>query len=263
MSKGHYTPGNLVAIGNLIPELYYDPFLRDWWYFSDSESENSNIYLIPLRLSFQVTLKLNQKYFTVNIIRNLQNPNIPGFICEGEGVNSKVLSSSSSAINTTYQQAFGQSKTKYLRVTLLGFHNFYIIQQILDDVGFRPFIICLCNIKIFVASISVKNNGKGFASSFIYKYRQKQSVIWQKIVKGLFLISIFQDGKIIKQFQGESASLVWRQTQFLQNYDGNNFFGINHPLVQSKIQELYEKIFSETYTLDDWNNKGVMQHIFI
>jgi len=129
-------------------------------------------------------------------------------------------------------------------------------------VGFRPFIICLCNIKVFVASISVKNNGEGFASSFIYKYRQKQSVIWQKIVKGLFSISIFQDGKIIKQFQGESASLVWRQTQLLQNYNGNDLFGINHPLVQSKTQELCEKIFSKTCTLDDWNNEGVMQHMF-
>jgi hypothetical protein len=177
MSKGHYTPGELVAIGNLVPELHYGPFLRDWWYFSDSESENSSIYPIPLRLGFQVTLKLNQKYFTVKIIHNLQNPYIPGFICEGEGVNSGVLSSSSNAINTAYKQAFGQNKTKYPGATLLGFHDPYIIQQILDGVGFRPFIICLCNIKIFVASISYKNNGEGFTSSFIYKYRQKQSVI--------------------------------------------------------------------------------------
>ena len=54
MSKGHYIPGKLIAIGNLVPELHYGPFLRDWWYFSDSESENSSIYPIPLRLGFQV-----------------------------------------------------------------------------------------------------------------------------------------------------------------------------------------------------------------
>ena len=167
MSKGKYIPGKLVAIGSLISELHYGPFLRDWWYFSD---ENSNIYPIPLRLGFQVALKLKQKYFTVKIIRNLQNPNIPGFICEGEGVNSEVLSSSSNAINTAYKQAFGQNKTKYSGITLLGFHDSYIIQQILDGVEFRPFIICSCNIKIFIASISYKNNGDGFASSFIYKY---------------------------------------------------------------------------------------------
>ncbi|CAG8714970.1 2373_t:CDS:1, partial [Funneliformis caledonium] len=62
------------------------------------------IYPIPLRLGFQVALKLNQKYFTVKIIRNLQNPNITRFICEGEEVNSGVLSSSSNAINTAYKK---------------------------------------------------------------------------------------------------------------------------------------------------------------
>ena len=52
-----------------------------------------------------MALELKQKYFTVKIIRNLQNPNIPGFIYEGkgDGVNSKVLSSSSNAINTAYK----------------------------------------------------------------------------------------------------------------------------------------------------------------
>jgi hypothetical protein len=170
MSRDHYTPGKLVATGILVKELHYGPFLRDWWYFSDSESENNILYPIPLRLGFQVVLKLNQKYFTVTIVRNLQNPNIPGFICEGEGINSGVLSSSSNAINTAYQKVFGQNnKTKYPGATLLGFHDSYIIQQILGGVGFRPFIICLCNVKIFVASISNKNNGDGFASSFMYR----------------------------------------------------------------------------------------------
>ncbi|CAB5363364.1 unnamed protein product [Rhizophagus irregularis] len=236
MSNKHYTPGNIITIGNLISELHYGPFLRDWWYFSESESENSNIYHIPLRL---------------------------GFICEGEGVDSGVLSSSSNAINTAYKKVFGQSKTKYPGATLLGFHDSHVIQQILDGVGFRPFTICLHNsIRIFIASILDKNNGEGFASCFMYKYKQKQSVIWQKIVKGLCSISIFQNGKIIKQFQDTSASLVWKQTQLLQNYNGDDLFGINNPIVQFKIKELREKFLSETCNLDDWNNERIMRHMF-
>ncbi|CAB5379751.1 unnamed protein product [Rhizophagus irregularis] len=259
MSNKHYTPRNIITIGNLISELHYGPFLRDWWYFSESESENSNIYPIPLRLGFQVSLKLNQKVFTVKIIRSIQNPNILGFICEGEGVDSGVLSSSSNAINTAYKKVFGQSKTKYPGATLLGFHDSHVIQQILDGVGFCPFTICLHNsIRIFIASILDKNNGEGFASCFMYKYKQKQSVIWQKIVKGLCSISIFQNGKIIKQFQDTSASLVWKQTQLLQNYNGDDLFGINNPIVQFKIKELREKFLSETCNLDDWNNERIM-----
>ncbi|CAB5383586.1 unnamed protein product [Rhizophagus irregularis] len=263
MSNKHYTPRNIITIGNLISELHYGPFLRDWWYFSESESENSNIYPIPLRLGFQVSLKLNQKVFTVKIIRSIQNPNIPGFICEGEGVDSRVLSSSSNAINTAYKKVFGQSKTKYPGATLLGFHDSHVIQQILDGVGFHPFTICLHNsIRIFIVSILDKNNGEGFVSCFMYKYKQKQSVIWQKIVKGLYSISIFQNGKIIKQFQDTSASLVWKQTQLLQNYNGDDLFGINNPIVQFKIKELREKFLSETCNLDDWNNERIMRHMF-
>ncbi|EXX68763.1 hypothetical protein RirG_102260 [Rhizophagus irregularis DAOM 197198w] len=144
MSKGHFTPGKLVAIGNLVPELHYGPFSRDWWYYSDSQIQDSNTYAIPIRLSFQVALKLNQKHFIIRIVHNLENPNTPGFICEGEGIN---------------------------RATMLGFHDSYMIQQMLNDVDFRPFTICLYNITIFIASIPDNNNYEGFAASFTYKYK--------------------------------------------------------------------------------------------
>ncbi|GET57671.1 hypothetical protein GLOIN_2v1535567 [Rhizophagus irregularis DAOM 181602=DAOM 197198] len=231
MSKGHFTPGKLVAIGNLVPELHYGPFSRDWWYYSDSQIQDSNTYAIPIRLGFQVALKLNQKHFIIRIVRNLENPNTPGFICEGEGINSGVCFSSSAAINTIYGRVFGnKNKTKYPGATMLGFHDSYMIQQMLNDVDFRPFTICLYNITIFIASIPDNNNYEGFAASFTYKYKQKQSVIWQKIEGGLFSISIFQNGEMVKQFQDITASSVWNQTQLLRNCDGIDLFGINHPL---------------------------------
>ncbi|CAB4429557.1 unnamed protein product [Rhizophagus irregularis] len=263
MSKGYFTPGKLVTIGSLVPELHYGPFLRDWWYFSDSQIQDSHIYAIPIRLGFQVALKLNQKHFIIRIVRNLENPNIPGFICEGEGINSGVLSSSSAAINTIYGRVFGnKSKTKYPGATMLGFHNPYMIQQMLNNVDFRPFTICLYGIKIFMASIPDNNNYEGFASSFMYKYKQKQSVIWQKIEGGLFSISIFQDGEMVKQFQDITASSVWDQTNLLRNCDGVDLFGINHPLVQFKFKERYERLFPKTCTLDDWNNERIIRHMF-
>ena len=126
-----------------------------------------------MRLGFQVSLKLNQKYFTVRIVQSLNNSNVPGFICEGQEVNSKILSSLSNAINNAYKQVFGKCKTKYSGATMLGFHNSYIIQQMLEDVGFHPFIVYLHNIKIFIASIS--NNCKEFASCFTYKYNKSKA----------------------------------------------------------------------------------------
>jgi hypothetical protein len=238
MSKGHFTPGKLVTISNLVPELHYGPFSHDWWYYSDSQIQDSNIYVISIRLGFQVALKLNQKHFIIRIVRNLNNPNTSGFICEGKEINSGVLSSSSAAINTIYRHVFGnKSKTKYPGATMLGFHNPYIVQQMLNNVEFRPFIICLYNLTIFITFIPNNNNYEEFASSFMYKYKQKQSVIWQKIEGGLFSISIFQNGEMVKQFQDTTASSVWNQTQLLRNCNGIDLFRINHPLVQFKLKE--------------------------
>ncbi|PKK56676.1 hypothetical protein RhiirC2_430094, partial [Rhizophagus irregularis] len=126
MSKGHFTPGKLVTIGNLVPELHYGPFSRDWWYYSDSQIQDSNTYAIPIRLGFQ----LIQKHFIIRIVHNLDNPNTPGFICEGEEIDSGVLSSPSAAINTIYGRVSGnKNKTKYPGATMLGFHDSYMIQQ--------------------------------------------------------------------------------------------------------------------------------------
>ena len=83
-------------------------------------------------------------------------------------------------------------------------------------------------------------------------------MIWQKIEKNSFSISIFQDGEIIKQYQDVTASSVWNQAKFLCNYDGTDLFGINHLIVQLKIKELLPNIC----TLDDWNNEEIMQHMF-
>ncbi|CAB4381678.1 unnamed protein product [Rhizophagus irregularis] len=119
---------------------------------------------------------------------------------------------------------------------MLGFHNPYMIQQMLNNVDFRPFTICLYGIKIFMASIPDNNNYEGFATSFMYKYKQKQSVIWQKIEGGLFSISIFQDGEMVKQFQDITASSVWNQTNLLQNCDGVIFLELTIHLCSSSLK---------------------------
>ncbi|CAB5391731.1 unnamed protein product [Rhizophagus irregularis] len=172
--------------------------------------------------------------------QHFHTTNTPGFICEEEGINSGVCFSSSAAINTIYRRVFGnKNKTKYPGATMLGFHDSYMIQQMLNDVDFRPFTICLYNITIFIASISDNNNYEG----------------------------IFQNGEMVKQFQDITASSVWNQIQLLRNCDRIDLFGINHPLVQFKFKEQYKRLFSKTCTLDactldDWNNKRIMQYMF-
>jgi hypothetical protein len=47
---------------------------------------------------------------------------------------------------------------------------------------------------------------KGLHLVLCINNKQKQSVIWQKIEGGLFSISIFQNGEMVKQFQDTTAS---------------------------------------------------------
>ncbi|CAB5350396.1 unnamed protein product [Rhizophagus irregularis] len=144
------------------------------------------------------------------------------FICEGEGINSGVLSSSSAAIHTIYGCVFGnKNKTKYSGATMLGFHDSYMIQHMLNYVDFHPFTICLYNITIIVASIPYNNNYEG----------------------------IFQDGEIVKQFQDITAFSVWNQTQLLQNCNGINLFRINHPLVNDEFENYKDTANDFWYSL--------------
>ncbi|PKY55304.1 hypothetical protein RhiirA4_474651 [Rhizophagus irregularis] len=86
---------------------------------------------------------------------------------------------------------------------MLGFHDSYMIQQMLNNVDFHPFTICLYNITIIIASIPDNNYCmKGLQLVLCIK----QSVIWQKIKGGLFSISIFQDGEMVKQFKDITAA---------------------------------------------------------
>ena len=67
---------------------------------------------------------------------------------------------------------------------------------------------------------------------------------------------------MVKHFQDTTASSVWNQTQLLRNCNGIDLFGINHPLVQLKLKERYERLFPKTCTLDDWDNERIIRHMF-
>ena len=55
MSKSHITPGKLITIGSIEPNLHYGPYLRDWWFFSKEKNQNNQPYYpIPIRLGLEI-----------------------------------------------------------------------------------------------------------------------------------------------------------------------------------------------------------------
>src|SRR6266516_5495148 len=190
MSTSPITPGKLVATGSIVPELHYGAYLRDWWIFSKEKTQEKQIYYpIPLRLGLEVMIQLNNSPFIIRIVRNVHSSLQPGYICEGKGQSSGITSSSTTAITSVYQLVFG-GKTKYAGLSYLGIDQPETAQKLLEGVTFRPFIVELEGITVFVSclgKIKISNTNKighNYAASLFHKYRRVQSVFYQHVDKG-------------------------------------------------------------------------------
>ncbi|CAB5355888.1 unnamed protein product [Rhizophagus irregularis] len=253
-SKSHITPGKLVATGSIVPELHYGPYLRDWWIFSKETAQNKH-YPIPLRLGLEVMIQLNNNPFIIRIVRNVHSFLQPGYICEGRGQSSGISTSASAAITSVYQSIFG-SKTKYAGLSYLGLDQPETAQKLLEGITFRPFIIELENITVFVSclgKITISNTNKvghNYVASLFHKYRRVQSVFYQHIDKNFFVITIYQNSQIVAEYKDISPNAVWNKT-------GNKFWtNVPDPEKDRKtIAKLYKEgllnVNSQADTL--WN----------
>src|SRR5687767_4486088 len=152
ITNAHITPGKLVATDNIVPELHYGPYLRDWWVFFKEETQESTFYPILIRLGLEIIIQLNKAPFIIRVVRHIHSFLQPGYICEGGEQSSGVIESASKAITSTYQLVFG-SKTKYAGLSYLGLNQPETAQKLLEGVTFRPFIVELENISVFVGCL--------------------------------------------------------------------------------------------------------------
>ncbi|UZO28006.1 uncharacterized protein OCT59_021552 [Rhizophagus irregularis] len=86
----------------------------------------------------------------------------PGYICEGRGQSSGIKYEVFAAITSVYQSIFG-SKMKYAGLSYLGLDQPETAQKLLKGITFRPFIIELENITVFVSclgKITISNTNK-------------------------------------------------------------------------------------------------------
>ncbi|CAG8646487.1 6385_t:CDS:2, partial [Dentiscutata heterogama] len=236
MTNVYITPRKLVVTGTIVPELHYGPYLRDWWiFFKESQNVPSPI---PIRLGLEVMVQLNKMSFIIHVVRYIHSHLQPGYICEGGGQSSGIVTSSSNAIILVYQAIFG-TKTKFAGLSYLGLEQTETSQKLLEGVVFYPFIIEVENLSIFVSSLgkishsNQKTIGYNYTSSLFYKYKSKQSVFFQSVNKNnSYSIIVYQNSQIVAEYTDNSPNAVWCQT------------------------------VSNQYTLADWNNKAIMEHLF-
>ena len=97
-------------------------------------------------------IQLNKKSFIICVVHYMHSHLQPGYICEGAGKSSGIVTSSSMAITSVYQDVFG-TKAKFAGLSYLGLEQTKTSQKLLEGVVFYPFIIEIENLSIFVGSL--------------------------------------------------------------------------------------------------------------
>ncbi|CAG8744923.1 17733_t:CDS:2, partial [Racocetra fulgida] len=181
MTNIHITPEELVTTGTIVLELYYGPYLRDWWLFSKEYQEHIP-YPIPIHLELEIMIQLNQISFIIRVVHYVHSYLQPGYICKGGGQSSSVMTNSSVAITSVYQAIFG-TKTKIAGPSYLELEQTKTFQKLLEDVIFHPFIIEIENLSIFVSSLGkiTCSNKKHLFDLNLKKAISKSSEKWYQI----------------------------------------------------------------------------------
>src|SRR4051812_13035274 len=88
--------------------------------------------------------------FIITVVKGYaEHPNSSGFFCYSEDKQSDVYGSSTEAINTYYKEVF-RSNAKFSGPPVMGFDNSTIVEQLLSDAIFRPYMFKLEKLNIFV-----------------------------------------------------------------------------------------------------------------
>src|SRR6266542_4055558 len=122
-----------------------------------------------------IKCELNSKEFVITVISNDKNFLKSGFLCTCGEIKSEVKSSLSAAVKTYYQIIF-DTKIEYSGLTVIGFENEDIIQQLIVDISFFPIFLCVKKFLVVIVGLgnSLKNEyyraRVGFISSFIIRY---------------------------------------------------------------------------------------------
>jgi hypothetical protein len=268
MSKKKQYIVTLLAKGTISEDLHYGIHARNWW--EPGKFEQTNIKLIPYRLFMSVNCCLNGKNFAITVLNDMQTQN-PCFRCICDDKDSGSQPSATAAINETYNQIFGNTKTKYSGLAVMGFDNETIVHELVADISFIPIFIRLDKILIVVSQIGISSReeyygaGPGYLSTLITKYADKQSLFVQSIEDECSL-DVYHEGNKLYHNQDTTPNKIWKTVGIHRKYDGTALFGITNSYVQQKLQEELSKLKRNknliTCTSNDWKNIDILNLIF-
>ncbi|CAB4481821.1 unnamed protein product [Rhizophagus irregularis] len=266
MKKHRQVNVSLISPGELVEALHYGPYSRYWWHLlSDLNKDSNETVYLPIRVQQKSKIILNEHEFIVTIVAgNKENNNfLPGYLCQSENI-VEIANDPTNAISEVYFKIF-ETKTRYSGVQIMGWNDENIIKELCKDVFFVPRLISLEQIKIFVYGVGYSSRtdwfyaGLGYKSSLLYKYHGNTMVLFiSKIEETKCILEIHQNQKCKRIIEGESPIDVWKNSDLIKKFNGNQLFGIDNHMIQSLNQK--QKV--PTCSPQEWDNYSNMKSLF-
>ncbi|RIA82600.1 hypothetical protein C1645_862350 [Glomus cerebriforme] len=253
----------LIAVGIIVSHLHYGPFLRNWWHIKTSEENGTKIeQFYPYRIGMKTQVMLKDRPFIVRVVQgNELNNSLPGFLCESLlESNKEVENNPTSAISKLYKKIF-KNETRFSGTLMMGIEDTDILDELISDLSFQPFLINIPKIKILIHSIGTptkQGESPGYASSLIH-YKSKDHVLFfQTINEDGCSIYIYKENKLSEVFHGSNPNDVWKKLGILEKWSGATLFGLD----DTKVKEKMEQERKLTCFHDEWHNYLKMEQIF-
>ncbi|CAG8771392.1 1490_t:CDS:1, partial [Funneliformis caledonium] len=125
------------------------------------------------------------------------------------------------------------------------FENEKILEQLVVDIEFQPFLFSIEKLSVMVYGLGSSSHeefmgaGPGYVSSLSYKYNKKQSIYVQKITNASCIIEVWCNNKQVNRYEGATPLEVWKKTNILKSMNGNTLFGLDHIITQTKLRQLH------------------------
>ncbi|PKK64716.1 hypothetical protein RhiirC2_854119, partial [Rhizophagus irregularis] len=186
MGKSKEYVTTLISEGQIVESLHFGPFCHNWWLVRPINKNSTHTLLLPIRLGMKSHTVLNKRNFIITVVNDAERPNFPGFLCYSKENQSGVCSSPTEAINTCYEKVF-DSNAKFPGPQVMGFDNSNIIQQLLNGIVFRPYMISLGKLNVIVLGMGKSKKpewnyaGEGYKSVLQSNYNGVKSAFVQEI----------------------------------------------------------------------------------
>ncbi len=258
----------LLSGGSIDPELHYGINAKNWWWQTSKTIDNNDSdahFYHPIGVGMKTQFIINNKKFTLRVVKgNKTDKFLPGYCCQYEEHASEVESNPTDAVSNLYQAVF-KTSTRVSGAKVLGFEIEEIVQELLLNIEFRPYLIQVeKNVKLFVYGLGVSNNnefcgvGNGYISCFNHIFEGKWCTFIQKIIDDSFIVEIWFENSLLKKFKRKSPNDAWKEIGILTKLEGKKIAGLDNDITNKILQDLKLLVC----TPKEWEDKNLMNKIF-